>query len=143
LDPLAFDPPALELPARDAPVRELPAFDPPLRDPAPVEFEVVVRVRAPLAARGRPAPLPVPVPLAVPVPLPAPASPLVPLADRRRLVPVRGRAALLGARVAMVPTVTRNRLRSKDPVCSRVSRRPLPRPCRLSNHHGRRPGWLG
>jgi hypothetical protein len=46
-----------------------------------------------------------------------------PLADRERLVSVRGRAALLGARVAMVPTVTRNRLRSKDPVCPRVSRR--------------------
>jgi hypothetical protein len=107
LDPLAFDPPALELPALDAPVLERPACDPPLRDPAPepVEFEVVVRVRAPVAARGRP--VPVPAPVAVPVSLP------VPLSDRERLVPVRGRAALLGARVAMVPTVTRNRLRSK------------------------------
>ena len=90
----------------------MPPLDPPEREPPaePGRFEVVVRVRALPAARGRP------------VPVEGPGSPLVPLADRGRLVPVRGRAALLGARVAMVPTVTRNRLRSKDPVCSRVSR---------------------
>ena len=135
-DPPAFEPPArelpprevplLELPAREVPVLEPPALDapvrdpalaPPLRDPAagPIGFELVVRARAPLADRGRGVPVPVP-------PVPGPGSPLAALADRGRLVPVRGRAALLGARVAMVPTVTRNRLRSKDPVCSRVSR---------------------
>ena len=67
----------------------------------------VVRARVPLAARGRPAPVP----------------PLVPLAEPERLVPVRGRAALLGARVAMFPTVTRNPLGSKDRSVPRVSRR--------------------
>jgi hypothetical protein len=49
----------------------------------------VVRARVPLAARGRP--------------LPVPVLPLAPLAEPERPVPVRGRAALLGARVAMVP----------------------------------------
>jgi hypothetical protein len=105
--------PAEEVPDRELPDRELPPLDPPDRDPAvePGRFEVVVRDRAPPAARGRP------------VRVAGLGSPLVPLADRGRLVPVRGRAALLGARVAIVPTVARNRLRSKDPVCSRVSRR--------------------
>jgi hypothetical protein len=39
-------------------------------------------------------------------------EPLVPLAVRGRLVPVRARAALLGARVAMLPTVARNAQRA-------------------------------
>jgi len=91
--------------AREPEAREVAARPPAPRPPG--AGLPAVRARVPLAARGRPAPVP----------------PLVPLAEPERLVPVRGRAALLGARVAMFLTVTMNPLGSKEPVCSgRVAR---------------------